>query len=169
MRKSIFIGLFSLIAFILISNFTLAQETQVEEKAAVANYQYVVKFICGQSEGNIVAKGKYFTAINVFNPTVSPSVPQIKKQFAIAEPKETPGKTSRVYNMSLPYNKALEIDCQDIRDHLISENLISPNRLFVKGFVIIQSSVKLDVVVVYTAAGMNGEVTSLDIEQVLPK
>src|SRR5262249_51569475 len=45
-------------------------------------FEYAVKFVCGKSEGKIVAPGEYFTAINVHNPNDEKPV-GFRKKFAI--------------------------------------------------------------------------------------
>lgn len=125
-----------------------------------APLQYAVKFVCGKSAEGIVAPGQYFTAINVHNPTKD-SV-EFGKKIAVALP-EKPGPVSRMSNAKLGPDEALEIDCPDIfrRTHSTAG--------FLKGFVIIESKVELDVVAVYTAAGKTGDVDALHTERVSPR
>ena len=127
----------------------------------VAGFQYTVKFICGESVGDIVAQGRYFTAINVHNPTDKPI--SFWKKFAIALPGEKAGPVSEFFDAELGPNQALEIDCQDIFEHTQST---AP---FLKGFAVIESDVELDVVVVYTAAGATEQIETLHIEHVPPR
>jgi hypothetical protein len=65
-------------------------ESQFRERVT---FQYAVKVVCGQAQGEIVAPGIYFTAVNVHNPeneTVNLSV-----KFAQALPELTPGPVSQ--------------------------------------------------------------------------
>jgi hypothetical protein len=140
------------------------EETAKKEPAAApegAPYQYAVKFICGQGDGEVVARGRYFTAINVHNP--SNDAAGFRKKFAIALPQETPGPVTEFFDTGLGPDQAFEIDNADIFRHTRS------NTPFLKGFVIIHSKVELNVVAVYTVAGQEGQVVSLDVERVSPR
>ncbi|MFW9817812.1 MAG: hypothetical protein ACFFEW_17995 [Candidatus Thorarchaeota archaeon] len=126
-------------------------------------FQYAVKFVCGDTDGGAVARGEYFTAINVHNPTEEPI--SFGKKFALAgEEAEQPGPVSDFFSAELGPDQVLEIDCRDIFDH--TANISSA--AFRKGFVIIQSEVELDVVAVYTAAGLFGRVKTMHLERVAP-
>ncbi len=121
-------------------------------------FEYAAKFICGKSPGKIAAPGTYFTTINVHNPAYFGVV--FKKKFAVALPEEHAGPVSRFFEAKLGPDQALEIDCPDIVAHSGSKaDLIT-------GFVVIQSETELDVVAVYTAAGSDGQVETMDIERV---
>jgi len=124
-------------------------------------FQYAVKFVCGKSEGRVVAPGRYWTAINVHNPTYTPV--SFRKKIAIALPHEQPGPVSEFFEAKLDRDEALEIDCEDIFKHANADTD------FLKGFVVIQSPVELDVVAVYTAAGANDLVETLHTEHVSPR
>jgi hypothetical protein len=125
-------------------------------------YRYSVKFVCGSSGGGPVAPGSYFTAINIHNPTDRKI--RFRKKVAIALPGERPGHVSMFTFNSLGPDEALEIDCADIY-HRVG----LPGGCFLKGFVVIQSLVELDVVAVYSAAGADEHVETLDIEHVAPR
>lgn len=112
-------------------------------------FQYAVKFVCGKADGEILAPGRYWTAINVHNPTERTI--SFRKKVAVALPAEEPGPVSQFFDAKLGPDEAFEIDCRDIRQH--SEYGAD----FMKGFVVIVSSVELDVVAVYTAAGRGDE------------
>ena len=61
--------------------------------------QYAVKFVCGKSDGTVVAPGEYWTAINVHNPTPLPV--KFKKKFAVGFPSERPGPVSKFFDAKL--------------------------------------------------------------------
>ncbi len=126
-------------------------------------FQYAAKFICGTSRGNILARGDYLTAVNVHNPTGDDI--EFSKKFAIALPGQQPGQVvDDVPPTRLGSDQALEIDCQEIRER------ISVPPPFLKGFIIIESAVELDVVAVYTAAGTDRrQVETLHMERVPPR
>jgi Concanavalin A-like lectin/glucanases superfamily len=121
-------------------------------------FQYAVKFVCGKSPGEVVAPGVYFTAINVHNPTYTTI--RFRVKVAVALPGLVPGTVSRFHHARLGPDEALEIDCPDIF------KLLEANADFLKGFVVIESEVELDVVAVYTAAGGDGQVETLHTERV---
>ena len=57
----------------------------------------------------------------------------------------------------------MEIDCRDIFDH--THNLPGTPPDYRKGFVVILSKVELDVVSVYSASGLFGQVKTMDVER----
>jgi hypothetical protein len=131
-------------------------------------YEYAVKFVCGvpvpTREVPIppVARGAYFTAINVHNFRAH-EVKLIKK-FAVALPGEKVGSISPFFSKQLKYDEAMEIDCPDIKGHL---RLPPWGTTFVKGFAVIRSRYELDIVAVYTASATFGSpVVTLAIERV---
>jgi hypothetical protein len=127
--------------------------------------QFTVKFICGKSEGEVVAPGAYYTAINVHNPNNEEV--RFRKKIAIALPGEKPGPVSRFFEARLGPDQVLEIDCPDIVRHASTPGEEPAD--FLEGFVVIENDVELDVVVVYTAAGRTGQVETLDVERVYPR
>lgn len=121
--------------------------------------EYAVKIVCGVPDRPALAPGRYFTAINVHNPSAAPTKLQFK--VALTMPGVTPGPISNFYSAVLKADQALEIDCTDI-----GRRLDSTNR-FLKGFVVIQSPSELDVVGVYTVAqSPEGRVVALELERV---
>jgi hypothetical protein len=82
---------------------------------------------------------------------------------AIALPEERAGRVSQFFDAKLQADEALEIECPDILRHAQSTDD------FLKGFVVLQSRVELDVVAVYTAAGATGQVETLHLERVAPR
>ena len=109
-----------------------------------------------------MAPGKYFTAINIRNPTENNI--RFRKKVVVALPGEQAGQVSKFTFNVLGPNEALEIDCSDIYPRVGL-----PGGCFLKGFVVIESLVELDVVAVYTAAGADGHVETMDIEYVTPR
>jgi hypothetical protein len=124
-------------------------------------FQYAVKFVCGKSPGRVVAPGEYFTAINVHNPNERGF--RFRKKFAIALPGERPGRVSKFFDAKLGPDEAFEIDCPDIFEKTETKEG------FLKGFVVIESVLELDIVAVYTAAGATGRVETMEIERVSPR
>jgi hypothetical protein len=71
------------------------------------------------------------------NPAAMPVL--FKKKIAIGLPGERPGPVSRYFDAKLGPDEAFEIDRKDIFAHA------NANLEFIKGFVIIESDVELDV------------------------
>lgn len=129
------------------------------------NFQYAVKFMCGQWESEALAPGKYFTAINVHNPTDGDVIFRYKVAVALSPGEQGP-KSDFAY-LPLGSDLALEIDCPVIMDIL---RKIPYEKEFAKGFVVIETDVELDVVAVYTAAGgRERQVVSIHMERVAPR
>ncbi|MGA9771554.1 MAG: hypothetical protein WBV94_21150 [Blastocatellia bacterium] len=126
-------------------------------------FEYAVKFVCGPAPTTgVVAPGRYFTAINVHNPQNQTA--SFRKKVAVALPKQQPGPVTQFVPATLGPDQAFEIDCADVRD------LLGPiNTAFVKGFVVVQSPVELDIVAVYTASGSTGQVETIHTERVPPR
>jgi hypothetical protein len=108
--------------------------------------------------GDQVAEGRYYTAINVHNPTERPAAIRVK--FAQALENGKPGPISRFFDIQLEADQVISIDCGQIhRAFGIKEQ-------FLDGFAVMESDVELDVVAVYTAAGEHGDVQALHTERV---
>jgi hypothetical protein len=142
---------------------------KIVDTTPVPTFEYAAKFVCGAAGSGgsgtaapaVVARGEYFTAINVHNPNAQPV--KLRKKFVIALPSEKQGgQISDFFHAGLIGDEAFEIDCSDILAHLRV-----PHGEFAKGFVVIQSPSELDVVGVYTtAATPTGTVSTFEIERV---
>jgi len=135
-------------------------------------FEYAAKFVCGSqnnSQDMRLARGLYTTAINIHNPDDSAGV-KFRKKIALTYPpgEQMPGWVSHWIEDELGPNEALEVDCVDIQNKFFPGGFPTP---YIKGFVIIQSPISLDVTAVYTTAKPGGflsspKVTSIDIEQI---
>jgi len=121
-------------------------------------FQYAAKVICGPPPGDILAPGMYRTAINVHNPLEKDVAARWK--VAVAVPGDKPGPISQFLPIRLAGDGAVEIDCAQVL------KVARLHTRFLKGFVVIESKTELDVVGVYTAAGVTKMVESLDVERV---
>ncbi|MBI1884790.1 MAG: hypothetical protein HYS09_00460 [Chloroflexi bacterium] len=125
---------------------------------------YVVKFVCvpevGPAAGAVVP-GTYKTAINVHNPNPDP-VPFTKKAVIAKSEDLSRGPISTIKNLTLNPDKALEIDCADIKNVLFA----GKTQAVGKGFVVIETSVQLDVVSVNTQLTTVG--SSEEVEYIQP-
>jgi hypothetical protein len=77
---------------------------------------------------------------------------------------QLPGDVSEAIVEMLPGLGALQVDCGEIPAGFLFPGG-APATGYVQGFLVLRSSVRIDVSAVYTATGMTGEV-SVDVEQV---
>ena len=137
--------------------------------ACTTEFQYAVKIVCGEivaSQDNVptpVAPGRYWTAINIHNPSKCKQA-NFRWKVAIAHPGEPGPVTSYSRITPLRPDQALEVDCQQVM-----RVVPQPPPRFVKGYVVIESDIELDVVAVYSgtpgACGSN----SFHTERVEPR
>jgi hypothetical protein len=132
--------------------------------ACTTEFQYAVKVVCGRAStaaGTPVAPGQYWTAVNIHNPDKCKGA-RFRWKVAVGRPGE-PGPISAYQTMRiLEPDRAIEIDCQQVMKAL------SPSvPAFVKGYVVIESDIELDVVAVYsTAQSPTAPVNSFHTERV---
>ena len=126
-------------------------------------YQYPVKYVCGNRlssrSWDAVFPGRYFSAINIRNP--SADTLRLSTQIAATRAAPLEGPTTWGPVLTLHPAHALEVDCQEIL-------ALAKEAPFQKGFLVIASPVELDVVAVYSA-GLSTGVTTLDVEPVAPR
>lgn len=132
---------------------------RVEDCRPCTEFQYAVKLVQGSppplTNQSFIAPGRYFTAINVHNPSTCKTV---KFRWKVALGDVAGRHDSRItafQQASLRPDQALEIDARDIAKVL---NIPLPD--FVKGFVVIESPCELDVVAVYTVLQVSGPAQS---------
>ena len=123
------------------------------------HYQYAVKFLCtanipGTSQTTTaLLPGAYQTAVNIHNP--NPQVARLRKKLAVRS-----GQISAFVDGQLKSDEATSVDCSQVQNFGIT---------FIhgfEGFLVIESTLSLDVVAVYTAGPRGGEVASIDVEHV---
>jgi hypothetical protein len=135
-------------------------------------FQYAVKAVCGNFDDTNLSRGIYRTAINVHNP-IDQSVDFAKKVTLAGRENEPPGRFSVTpfHKASLNPDAALEIDCQDLASFFcpIGEPPVCIDFIFIKGFVVIDSPVEVDVVAVHTARHSDGEVETMSVNQIEPR
>ena len=124
-----------------------------------SRYQYAVKFLCisnipGTSQTTTaVLPGVYQTAVNIHNP--NPQVARLRTKLAVRT-----GQISPFVDSQLKPDEASSVDCSQVQKFGIT---------FIhgfEGFLVIESTLSLDVVAVYTAGPRGGEVASIDVEHV---
>lgn len=114
-------------------------------------FQYAVKLVQGAapvlSDLSVIVPGRYFTAINVHNPSTCKTV-TFRWKVALAD---VDGRhvsiISAFQNATLRPDEALEIDAP-----LIARVVSHGTTRFLKGFVVLESPCELDVVAVYTGS-----------------
>ena len=144
------------------NNFVIIRAWLTNPGVVDISYQYAVKFVCGKTNGDEgVARGFYYTAINVHNPWYKKIA--FKKKYAIALPLPERGRHTQFFDVGLDADQALEIDCRDV--FKLTSDISRAD--FRKGFVVIESDVELDIVAVYTTANIEAEeIITQDIERV---
>lgn len=142
-----------------------------EEEEKAAAFEYAAKLVCGlqrDPKGMRLVRGFYGTAINIHNPG-DESVAFRKKLALTFPPKEQkPGKVIPIARDKLGPDEALEVDCEDVLWEVFDGRFPTS---YIKGFVVVQSSARLDVTAVYTTAGLDRQgkvtsVTSIDVERI---
>ncbi|MEK6375849.1 MAG: hypothetical protein AABO58_24500 [Acidobacteriota bacterium] len=129
-------------------------------------YQYAAKIVCGRPAPTptyafqVGAHGTYFTQVNVHNPSRTQGV-SIRKKFINAQPDERPTKPTQFFGLGLEPDWATQIDCHNILKHLGL-----PPGAYVEGFVILESTLEIDVVGLYTADGPSGLISTMEIDRV---
>jgi len=121
-------------------------------------FQYAAKFICtanipGTSQtSDAVVPGSYQTAVNIHNP-------QLKK-VSLRKKIASPIGISKYFDFVLEPDGVARVTCAQLQEFGLQ--LIHG----FEGFLVIESTQSVDVIAVYTAAGKDGHVSSLDVENV---
>lgn len=117
--------------------------------AITFQFQYVAKVVCSaEVTRSPLTPQTYATSININNPSDSLTV-FLRKRPVITFPPgfQVPQRPLKPLNDSLPPSWALTTDCIDLRRRF---GLTQP---FFEGFVVIQSTMPLDVTSVFTVPG----------------
>jgi hypothetical protein len=127
----------------------------------MAYYQYTVKYLCGEGDGEILGRGVYRTAINIHNPHTFLQQPICWKVLSpTLDGTPTPPGPWQQLPEGLPPDWGMEINCR-----LISQ--FAGGRP--TGFVVIHSPNELDVVAVYTVERLDQPAVQLEIETIAPR
>lgn len=132
-------------------------------------FEYSAKFVCGTVETAAADRGplnvgRYFTTVNVHNPSLERKADLWYKAVASFRPPELKAPTG-FRRVSLEPDFSAQIDCELIRDMLKM-----PGPGFVEGWVVLLTRVELDVAPVYTAGSTATvyPVQTIDVERVKP-
>lgn len=134
-------------------------------------FEYSAKVVCGLQEAGSGPQqrsaGQYSTSVNIHNPRRQPV--RFFKKLALTSPPgmQLPGRILPIGEDVLEYDEALQTDCRELRQKLISTDEAE----VIEGFLVIQSPTALDVTSVYTTAALGlsntpGGHSSIDVEEV---
>ncbi|WP_276302216.1 CARDB domain-containing protein [Halorussus lipolyticus] len=135
----------------------VGEATDADRQEDRPRFQYAVKFVCGEAEGERFARGRYRTGVNVHNP--ADDEVEFRWKVAPAFPAER-AEPSDFEEFGLGPDGALEIDCRQIFEVVGGGGLLT-------GFVVIEADTELDVVAVYSAEADG--VRTMDVERVSPR
>jgi hypothetical protein len=141
----------------------------IEAHAQTPTLSYAAKFVCGPRNNDVsVVQGFYETSVNIHNPHFTTVV--ARKKAVIARPQsENPGQVSDFVQETLRADRAVGVNCRDIRNLFLP--LVPP--AFIEGFLVVHVSdaTPLDVTDVITArhrAGADPDVETINVYEVRP-
>ena len=129
-----------------------------KETSPVYKFQYAAKFICTSNIPNTsqttdsFVPGSYKTAVNIHNP--QPRAVRLRKKLA------SPIGISAFQQSSIEPDGAELVSCGQVNSfglHLVHG---------FEGFLVIESTLSIDVVAVYTANPQGSGVSAMDVEQI---
>ena len=126
--------------------------------------QYAAKFVCISNNPDTsiatasLLPGNYKTVVNVHNP--NDRAVRIRTKVALGA-KEF---ISRFVNASLGPDEVTRFACDEINNRKFEGGILIHGAT--EGFLVIESTDSLDVVAIYTAGPLRGDVASIDVEQV---
>jgi CARDB protein len=120
--------------------------------------RYAAKFICGKAPEESAARGAYFTAVNVHNPSDGPV--SFQKRFTVGQAEQKPGSLTPFRPAQLDAGRAFRVECPEVL------RTVGTSESFLEGFVVLESPDPLNVVAVYSAAGQSGFVETLHVQSV---
>ena len=138
----------------------------VRIRVMCVNYEYPAKLICGKQGDPDVLRlmsGLYGTTVNIHNPNDQETY--LFKKLALAFPpvEQKPGKIIPIAVDRLNYDESLKTDCDEIRERVFDGAFPQG---YIEGHLVVQSARSLDVQGVYTAAPLQGGVSTIDVEYV---
>jgi hypothetical protein len=181
LRTRKFYAILAAVVLISAASFALVNAQTSNPIPATHKFVYTVKFICntppspeGMAETIGLASGTYWTDINVHNPSYTRTYAPFTMKLVVAMPYSGVGP---YHAMPDPYellpidqlspDAAMRLDCTEILKAL-TPAAIPPGITTAKGFVILYSSIKLDVVAEYTAGTSLGGI-SIDTQYIQPQ
>ena len=120
---------------------------------------YRAKFVCGDrlpsSDFDAVAPGRYYTALNIYNPSADSAI--VRTWIVTTVPGFAPGTRVAGPVVVIPSRLAAEMDCEEV--------LRAAERHFLKGFIEIRATRPVIVIAVYTVAD-SVRAVSIDVERI---
>lgn len=133
-------------------------------------FQYSAKVLCSlltpHQDGSL-ARGTYRTVVNIHNPT-DKRVTFVEK-VALADSFGTPPgpfSVTAFKKTQLEPDGAVQINCGNIAGFFCPIDGVCVDFAFLDGFLVVKSPTALDVVAVYTARHTEGDVETIDVEEV---
>jgi len=138
----------------------------VRMEVLCVNYEYATKIVCGRQDDPDTLRlleGRYGTTVNIHNPNDLEAF--FFKKLALACPpvEQSGGKIFPIALDRLDYDQSLKSDCDELRDRIFGGEFPLG---YIEGHLVVQSALSLDVQGVYTAAPLQGGVSTLDVEYV---
>lgn len=123
--------------------------------------EYAAKFVCGTAPPLRSVPGRYLTEINIHNP--GPEATRFRYKVALTGSGGRPGPITPFASTGMRGDEAIAITCAEIERLARAANAPWP----AEGFVVVLSSVELDVVALYTAGPTRVE--ALHTQRVPPR
>jgi hypothetical protein len=130
--------------------------------------EYAAKFVCGTvpdstSDGLTLNVGRYFTSVNIHNPSLERDA-QLWYKAVVSDKPPKLEQPSAFKRAALMPDYALQIDCVTVRE------LVAASHPFIEGWVVIVTPAELNVSPVYTAGSTATiyPVQSIDVHTVHP-
>jgi hypothetical protein len=144
----------------------MAKEKGAKAAASAFAFQYAVKFLCttnvpGTSQSTTsLLPGTYETVVNIHNPNSKPAGFRMKLALSTSTQIDPPLISDFIKEKLRP-DQATKVDCSRIGEFEL------PLIHGFEGFLVIESTLSLDVVAVYTAAKKRADgVDSIDVEYI---
>lgn len=147
--------------------------TAKQPETIKTQFQYSAMVVCSlltsHNDGRL-AKGSYRTVINIHNPT-NRNVTFANKVALTQSLGVSPGEFSITpfKKVGLNPDGAVQLNCGNIAGFFCPIDGTCIDFAFLEGFLVIKSPVKLDVVAVYTARPTDGEVATMEVENIHPR
>lgn len=174
MKQSNVIKFFSIVLGLwLLFNPIGTQAETAKYETIKTEYQYAAKVACSlllPHQDGTLAKGIYRTIINIHNPA-SKKITVAAKVALSTQMGSEPGpfNVTPFKGITLQPDGAVGVNCFDIAGYFCPINGVCVDFAFLEGFLVVKSPVPLDMVGVYTARPVEGEVQSIDVETVQSK
>lgn len=148
-------------------------ETAKQAETIKTQFQYSAMVVCSlltpHNDGRL-AEGTYRTVINIHNPT-NRNVTFANKVALTRSLGASPGEFSITPFKKVKLNPdgAVQLNCGNVAGFFCPIDGTCIDFAFLEGFLVIKSPVKLDVVAVYTARPTDGEVATMEVENIHPR